>query len=208
MILLTLSSVTGVVCPAWASSETTASASAAVSAPVADKLSFSPDLTVAQRNTLDAFIQRDLKAAKDGGVRAFRDTFSARLTPADLAKSGLDELPPATIAQIDHDVAKLIAASGSPTDPLAAQRYTPKKTPESFAIPKLPLEVHGSLTAVYGTSKLGDYYGAGATTTVFDPNRGWSATIGVSSLRGDIPWASSYPYRQDVTGSVITPLWW
>lgn len=143
---------------------------------------------------LSALIARDVAAAKAGGVRAFRDTFSTRLTAEDFAAAGLHQKSPAELATLDAEVAEKIAAAGRPEDPLASQRFKPESTAstQGFALPKLPLEVSGSLSATYGTSRHGDFYGGAVTTTVFDPNSGWSASMGFSTLRGTLPYYPGY----------------
>lgn len=170
--------------------------------------------TTTQAAKLDALIARDVAAARAGGVRAFRDTFSTRLSAEDFAAAGLDDLTPEEISTLDARVAREIAAAGRPTDPLAAHRIAQKKSenPESFAIPKLPLEVHGSITGVYGASKRGDFYGGAVETTVFDPNHGWSATIGLSSLQGAVPWTyhgyrDTFGYGYDYLGGFGPGRW-
>lgn len=145
------------------------------------------DLTPAEQQSIENLIAREVSAARAGGVRAFRDTFNLRRTPAELTATGLDRLSPTERDALDTRVAQRLAAHRTATR--SAEAST-----EGFALPRLPLEVSGSVTAVYGTSKRGDFYGGAVSTTVFDPNHGWAATLGVSTLRGAVPY-SRYGYR-------------
>lgn len=155
------------------------------------------DLTPAEQQAIEKLISREVSAARAGGVRAFRDTFTLRRSHAEFAATGLDRLSPTERDALDARVAQRLAAQPAAADPLAAHRTATSSTDastEGFALPRLPLEVSGSVTAVYGTSKRGDFYGGAISTTVFDPNHGWSATLGVSTLRGAVPY-SRYSYR-------------
>jgi hypothetical protein len=155
------------------------------------------DLTAAEHERIEKLIAREVAAARSGGVRAFRDTFTLRRSPAELTATGLDRLSPIELDALNARVAHRLAANPAATDPLAAHRTATRAADaptEGFALPRLPLEVSGSVTAVYGTSKRGDFYGGGISMTVFDPNHGWAATIAVSTLRGAVPY-SRYGYR-------------
>lgn len=146
-------------------------------------------LDEAQQGRLGELIQRDLDAARQGGVTGFAKTFSQRRTKKESEESGLLLLSDAERARVDALVADSMLRGGRSMTFVAGRS---RSSADSVETEKRHGTVHGSMTFVVGTSGGGrNFYGAGADVSYTDPSEKLTATVGYSYLKGR---GCLYPY--------------
>lgn len=137
-------------------------------------------LSDAETTTLDTLVARDVAAARQGGVTAFRGTFSSRRTPTERTTAGLDKLSAAELAQLDERVATAIA-----TRPLLVTKPAPPADPGGIDVSDaLKPEIHGRVTLGYAWSKDGNYRYGSVESYYYDPASRVTIGLGVSTGRG------------------------
>lgn len=137
-------------------------------------------LTAAEKTALDALVARDVAAARQGGVTAFRGTFSTRRTPAERTQAGLDRLSAGELSQLDASVAAALA-----TRPLLVPKPPrPANTGGIDVSAALQPEIHGRVTLGYAWSKDGDYRYGSVETYYYDPASRITLGLGLSTGRG------------------------
>lgn len=131
---------------------------------------------------LNQLVARELAAARQGRVTAFRGTFCSRRTAAESAQAGLDKLSADGRDRLDRTVAQAIAASGRAVAPTTV---TPAKDPGGVDVSSaLAPEVHGAVTLGYGTGRGGSYRFGGVDTWYYDPQSRVTLALGVSAISG------------------------
>lgn len=137
-------------------------------------------LTAAEKTALDALVARDVAAARQGGVTAFRGTFSTRRTAAERTSAGLDRLSPAELNQLDESVAVTLA-----TRPLlVAKPPRPTDTAGIDVSAALKPEIHGRVTLGYAWSERGSYRFGSVETYYYDPASRVTLGLGIATGRG------------------------
>lgn len=129
---------------------------------------------------LDRLVQRDVAAARQGGVTTFRGTFSSRRTPAERQAAGLDRLTPDALNQLDALVAEQIARPR----PAAAPGWTPVDPAGIDVSTALKPEVHGTVTLAYGWGRGGSSRLAALDTTYYDPASRVTLSFGIATWSG------------------------
>lgn len=139
-------------------------------------------LTAAQTAALDALIQHDVQSARQGDVVAFAKSFTARRTPEEFKRAGLDRLTAAERAKLDDLVAAEVAKR--PTE--AFMPYVPNAiTTQAIEEMKPKLQVHGDVSMFVGsTSHRGSFYGGSFDAYVVDPAHRFSLSVGMAQVRG------------------------
>lgn len=134
-----------------------------------------------EKNALDNLIARDVASARQGGVTAFRGTFSSRRTAAERTQAGLDKLSAAELAQLDERVAATLA-----TRPLLVTHPPrPADTEGIDVTAALKPEIHGRVTVGYAWSKYGDYRYGSVETYYHDPASRVTFGLGLYTGRGN-----------------------
>lgn len=142
-------------------------------------------------SALDRMVAQDEDLAREGGVPGFGIAFTERRTTKESAEAGLARLSLAQKARLNALVAFAIAnpqlelphfrprpAMARPSQP------APPAVPVSIA-PSVPRpEIHGELSFMIGGGKGGSFYGGALDLSVSDPSGAFSATFGISELRG------------------------
>ena len=137
-------------------------------------------LTAAEKTSLDALVARDVAAARQGGVTAFRGTFSTRRTPVERTQAGMDRLSPAELHQLDESVAATLA-----TRPLlVAKPSRPADTAGIDVSAALKPEIHGRVTLGYAWSERGSDRFGSVETYYYDPTSRVTLGLGISTGRG------------------------
>lgn len=159
----------------------------------ADQVSFSQILTPAERTAtgfdrltseqakaLNALIERDVSAARQGDVVAFAKTFTQRRSPEEWKRAGIDRLTETERAQLDRLVATAVAAR--PVVPFVRSPYTPGGA-DSVSIDKPKPEVHGDVSVFVGAGSGGySAYGGAFDATVTDPSHRFTFGVGMSDV--------------------------
>lgn len=144
---------------------------------------------------IDAIVQREIKAAKDGNTKAFRGEFSTRRTDTESQVTGLDDLFPEEVALLNTLVATRIAESCAPQSTVSTEIGTASVS--TVETEKKRLEVHGEVSVFVGSNfKGGSMYGGSFLTTLSDPDGKYEITIGYSEVRskgmGCFGWTSGW----------------
>jgi hypothetical protein len=152
-----------------------------------------PELTLTERQSLEAFLAYEIAAARAGNVSGFARTFSTRRTPEELAATGLDRRTADQRAAFDTQVAARLAER--PAIPFVTRRQRGADATPIDHVGTPPWRVHGSVTATVGTSSAGTFYGGSLTTAVTDPTGRFTAQITYGTLRGALPYLEPYSVR-------------
>lgn len=141
---------------------------------------------------LNALVAREVAAARSGGVRAFAGTFVSRRHPEERAQAGLDRLTPSEQELLNAAAAAALAAG--PVWPAPAPKFT--KTDTSVKDPR-QLEVHGSVSLMYGWGRGGRETKGGAIDLRFtDPAGRYSLEL--RYLRTEGTDFVGYPRRNEL----------
>ncbi len=149
-------------------------------------------------SALDRLVAQDADLARQGGVTGFGVAFTERRTKKETAEAGLGRLSTAQQGQLNALVAFSIANPQPeiphfrprPVRPVQSQPTT-AAVPVSVALSVPRVEIHGELSFMIGGGKGGSFYGGALDLSVTDPSRNFSATIGISELRGK---GFAFPY--------------
>lgn len=146
-------------------------------------------LSDAQQAKLGELIQRDLDAARQGGVTGFARTFMQRRTAKEVEECGLKALSENESSKIDALVASAMARGGRTMATASLRSYT---ADDSFEAQRKLGSVHGSVSFVVGTSGGGrNFYGAATDVSYTDPSGKTTTSVGYSYLKGR---GCYYPY--------------
>jgi hypothetical protein len=138
-------------------------------------------LTPAELAALDLLVAREVAAARQGRVTAFRGTFISRRTSEEYAHAGLPRLTAPGQAQLNRSVAAALAAQNLPAPPPPAVAVDTDGIEVRSA---LKPEVHGAVTLGYGWSREGSYRFGTVDTYYHDPQLGLTLGLGVGTARG------------------------
>lgn len=137
-------------------------------------------LTAAERDALDALVARDVASARQGGVTAFRGTFSGRRAPAERMQAGLAKLSADELARLDEHVAAALAQRPL----LVARPPRPADTEGIDVSAALKPELHGRVTLGYGWGSGGSYRFGSVETTYYDPASRVTLGVGLAAVSG------------------------
>lgn len=141
-------------------------------------------LTGEQQSALNAFVAHELLAARQGGVTAFARTFVDRRSTGQRRTAGLDQLTAAEQDTLNDLVAAALAKQQAAPLPVSMLH----KSPAPSETARSRLKVHGQITLTYGSGRDGSFYGGSLYTEVYDPETKVSLGVGISTLRGHVPW--------------------
>lgn len=134
-----------------------------------------------QVTALDALIQRDIDAARQGNVTGFARTFTQRRTPEERVRAGIDQLTEIERGQLDRLVAATLASR--PVVPYIAPPPS-ADSPAEVTLEKAKPKVHGQVSAFYGQSSGGgSFYGGSFDAMMIDPTGKYAIGIGLSEIR-------------------------
>jgi hypothetical protein len=137
-----------------------------------------------QLAALDAQVSQEISSARQGRTPAFATSFSHRRTPQQRKTSGLDTLMTPELARLDTLIAAQVAAQPTTTAlvPLAPAR-TSDSAPDFVEYSTRKLELHGEIGMTYMAASDGSHgYGGWVETTVSDPERHFSLTVGIDQF--------------------------
>ncbi len=148
-------------------------------------------ITVSQQTILDALIQRDVDAARQGNVTAFAKTFIQRRSEKECAESGIASFTEVERTKLDAVVAAAIARK-----PMTqVYQETQSKPLVGIGMPKRKGEIHGSMSLMYGMGSGGSSaYGAAMDVNYTDPSGRLQVAVGYSEIHGK-GWYSPYVRR-------------
>jgi hypothetical protein len=139
-------------------------------------------LSTDQMTALDALIQRDVDAARQGDVVGFAKSFTERRTPDEWRRGGIDHLTPAERVKLDAIVAAAIA-----TRPAVAfiPRPAAAGAAKEIKTAPRPWEVHGQVSMFVGAGSGGrSFYGGDFDVWATDPTHRITVGVGASEIRG------------------------
>jgi hypothetical protein len=139
-------------------------------------------LSVDQMAVLDALVQRDIAAARQGDVVAFARSFTERRTVDEAKAAGLDRLNDAERARLNATIADVIAHRPA----VAFVPYiAPKGTAREVKTAPRPWEVHGEVSMFVGGGSGGrSWYGGSFDTWATDPSHHVTVGVGYSEVHG------------------------
>lgn len=136
----------------------------------------SPDETT----TLNSLVAREVAAARSGGVPAFAGTFVSRRQPAERTQAGLDRLTAVEQEFLNTFAAAALAAG--PAWSVPASKLT--KIDTSVKDPRR-LEVHGSVSLMYGWGGGREMKGGSIDLWIADPAGRYVIEFGYTRFEGD-----------------------
>ena len=135
-------------------------------------------LTADEQMALNRLVAREVALARQGSVTAFTGTFVSRRQAADHASAGLDRLTVEEQAKLNGLVAAAIAG--------APERRVAAKLRKEDVVPNDRLQIHGSVSVMYGWGSGGrEFHGGSLYTSIYDPDTGIALGLGLSQFSGD-----------------------
>jgi hypothetical protein len=138
-------------------------------------------LNPTQISALDAFVQREVKLARDGDVIAFAGGFSQRRSAAERTAAGIDQLTPKERETLDSLVAREIAVRPQSSSGL----LPPTSSSVHVQTTTVKPEIHGSVTLGYGWGSGGSsLYGGEMNLNYTDPSGKTTTSFTYAELHG------------------------